>query len=199
MARLLIKTEGLANRTLELRLGVNHVGRDPQCDFPINHFTVSTHHCELIVSNNGVVLRDCDSTNGTFVNGQPVREVWLEPGQQVRLGEVELVVESTEVNIAIPKFERERVKPPVMLADGVMICPRHPQELATFQCTHCREIMCSACVHVLKRKGGLPLFLCPLCSNKCERLAIAKPQKKKGLLNYLTDTVRLKFGGRPKD
>ena len=33
MARLLIKTAGLENRTLELRLGVNHVGRDPDCDF----------------------------------------------------------------------------------------------------------------------------------------------------------------------
>ena len=42
MARLLIKTEGLENRTLELRLGVNRVGRDPDCDFPIDHPTVSS-------------------------------------------------------------------------------------------------------------------------------------------------------------
>ena len=49
MARLLIKTEGLENQILELRLGVNLVGRDPQCDFSINHPTVSTHHCELIL------------------------------------------------------------------------------------------------------------------------------------------------------
>ncbi|HEY5042269.1 MAG TPA: FHA domain-containing protein, partial [Verrucomicrobiae bacterium] len=106
MARLLVKTEGLENGMLELRLGVNLVGRDPQSDFPINHPTVSTHHCELILSNDGVVLHDCDSTNGSFVNGQPVADVWLEPGQQVRFGDVELVVESTAVNISIPKIER---------------------------------------------------------------------------------------------
>ena len=41
MARLLIKMEGLENRTLELRFGVNHVGRDPDCDFPIDHPAVS--------------------------------------------------------------------------------------------------------------------------------------------------------------
>ena len=31
MARLLIKTEGLENQTLELRFGTNRVGRDPDC------------------------------------------------------------------------------------------------------------------------------------------------------------------------
>jgi hypothetical protein len=193
MARLLIKTEGLENRTLELRLGVNQVGRDRHCDFPINHPTVSAHHCELILSNDGVVLRDCDSTNGTFVNGEPVREIWLEPGQQVRFGDVELLVESTEVNIAIPKYDRVRPPPAVeVLPDGAMICPRHAQTLATFKCPHCGEIMCSACVHVLKRKGGQPLFLCLICSNKCERLAVEKPKPKRGFIGFL-DTVRLKF------
>ena len=103
MARLLIKTEGLENQTLELRLGVNHVGRDPDCDFPIDHPTVSTSHCELVLSNDGVMLRDCDSTNGTFVNGEPVKEAWLLPGQTVHLGDVELFVETTEVNVAIPQ------------------------------------------------------------------------------------------------
>ena len=101
MARLLIKTEGLENRTLELRLGVNRVGRDPDCDFPIIHPTVSTNHCELVVTGVGVMLRDCNSTNGTFLNGDPVREAWLLPGQEVKLGDVELFVESTEVNVAV--------------------------------------------------------------------------------------------------
>jgi hypothetical protein len=193
MARLLIKTDGLENRTLELRLGVNHVGRNRDCDLPINHPTVSSQHCELILSNDGMVLRDCDSTNGSFVNGKRVREAWLEAGQEMRLGDVELLVESTEVNIAIPKFERERPKPPVVLADGAMICPRHLETPATFKCTNCREIMCSACVHVMKIRGGQPLFLCPICSHKCERLAGEKPKPKKGFMGFL-ETVRLKFG-----
>ena len=102
MAKLLIKTEGLENRTLELRFGVNHVGRDPESDFSIDHPTVSTSHCELVLSAEGVLLRDCDSTNGTFVNGDPIKEAWLLPGQTVNLGDVELFVESTEINISIP-------------------------------------------------------------------------------------------------
>jgi pSer/pThr/pTyr-binding forkhead associated (FHA) protein len=193
MARLLIKAEGLEERTLELRLGVNHVGRDPDCDFPISHPTVSSSHCELVLSSDGVLLRDCGSTNGTYVNGDPIQEAWLRPGQTVSLGEVELFVENTEVNVAIPRYERERPRPPVVLPDGALSCPRHPQMHATYQCTHCREVMCDSCVHVIRFKGGQPLFLCPLCSQKCEPIAAAKPKKKKTFIRFLRDTVKIRF------
>jgi hypothetical protein len=193
MARLLIKTEGLEFRTLELRLGVNRVGRNPDCDFPIPDSTVSTNHCELIVTDVGVMLRDCNSTNGTFLNGDPVCEAWLLPGQKVKLGDVELFVENTEVNIAIPKFEHERPKPPVVLADGTMVCPRHSQVQATHKCTHCHEVMCSDCVHIMRIKGSQALFLCPLCSHKCVAIEITMPKKKRGFIGFLQDTVKLRF------
>lgn len=200
MARLLVKTEGLNLNHLELRLGVNHVGRDPQSDFLLNHPTVSTHHCELILSNDGVVLHDCDSTNGSFVNGQPVREIWLEAGNEVKFGDVELFVESTEASISIPKIEREIPKPPVVLPDGALLCPRHPEARATFKCPHCREIMCTGCVRMMRIKGGKPLFLCCVCHQKCERIGGGPARKKKGFFGFLQQTVQLKFGhARPKE
>ena len=195
MARLLIKTDGLENRTLELRLGVNRVGRDPECDFPIIHPTISANHCEIVVSADGVLLRDCDSTNGTFINGDQIKESWLMRGQEVRLGDVELFVESTEVNVVIPQFERERPKPPALLEGGVVACSRHSQTPARYKCTHCHEVMCEHCVKVMRLKGGRPLFLCPVCSQKCEPIAgVAAPKKKKGFFASLADTVKLKFG-----
>jgi len=194
MARLLIKTAGLENRILELRLGVNRVGRDPECEFCIDHPTVSSLHCEIALSNDGVYVRDCDSTNGTFVNGQPVMEKWLDAGEQLRLGDVELLVESTDANVAIPKFDRDRPKPPVVLPTGMVACSRHAQSQATFKCTNCLDVMCDGCVRVMRIKGGQPVFLCAKCSHKCERIQIAaQPKKKKGFVGFL-DTVRLKFG-----
>ncbi|HVU27633.1 MAG TPA: FHA domain-containing protein [Verrucomicrobiae bacterium] len=193
MARLLIKTSGLENRTLELRLGVNRVGRDPDSDFPILHPTISTNHCELVVTEAGVILRDCNSTNGTFLNGDPIREAWLLPGQEVKLGDVELFVENTDITVSIPQYERERPKPPVVLADGAMICPRHSKVPASYQCTHCNEIMCSACVHIMRIKGSPPLFLCPLCSHKCVPIRVDQPKKKRGFIGFLQDTVKLRF------
>ena len=151
----MIKTEGLGSQALELRLGVNRVGRDPECEFCINHFTVSSVHCELALSHDGVYLRDCNSTNGTFINGDPIKETWLLKGQELKLGEVELLVESVDANIAIPTFEREQPKQvAVVLENGQMICPRHTEVMATYKCTHCQEVMCNSCVHVLRRQGG---------------------------------------------
>ncbi|HXB61143.1 MAG TPA: FHA domain-containing protein [Candidatus Acidoferrales bacterium] len=203
MATLLIKTEGLENQVLELRPGVNRVGRSPDSDFVINHGTVSTNHCEFILSADGVFLRDCDSTNGSSVNGSPIKEARLLAGQTVGLGDVELFVESTEANVVIPEYERPRPKPPVVLPTGAMICPRHTQAEAKYKCTHCREIMCGECVHVLRRKGGSPLFLCPLCSHKCELIQIVTAKKKKSFVEFLEDTVKLRFrdtvtGKKPK-
>lgn len=198
MARLQAKTEGLDIQVLELRLGVNRVGRSPDSDFIINHSTISTNHCEFILSADGVLLRDCNSTNGTFVNGDPIQEVRLIAGQTVILGDVELFVESTEANVVIPDYERPRPKPPVVLPDGAMVCPRHSRARAKYKCTHCLEIMCGECIHVLRRKGGNPLLLCPLCSHKCEPIQPAAPKKKKkSFVEFLQDTVKLRLKHLP--
>jgi len=97
--------------------------------------------------------------------------------------------------MAIPQFERPRQQPlpPVVLPDGTLTCSRHPQSHATYKCTHCKEVMCNACVHVMRRKGGTPLFLCVICSHKCERIQVAQPKKKKSFLGFLQDTVKLRF------
>lgn len=198
MARLIIQTEGLGKQAAELRLGLNRVGRDPGCELHLPHTTVSSHHAELSLFNDGVYLHDCDSTNGTFINGQPVAEAWLEAGQQIRFGDVELLVESTAAEIAIPEFDRsEPVAPaPVVLDDGRTACPRHPEVAATFRCSHCKEHMCNGCVKLLRLQGRTPHFLCRICSHPAERLdAAAAGKKKRGFFAMLQDTVKLKLPG----
>jgi len=195
MARLIIKTEGLGQQALELRLGINRVGRGADCELQLPHSTVSSLHCELALSNDGVHMRDCDSTNGTFINGQPVAEAWLVPGQQVRFGDVELLVESTNVVIGIPQYERGEppAAAPVILENGLTACPRHSEVAATFRCTYCKEMMCNACVRIMRIKGGKPHYLCRLCSHPAERVEATAPKKKKGFFAILQETVKLKF------
>ena len=198
MARLLIKTEGLGIQALELRLGVNRVGRDEECELQIQHSTISSLHCELSLSADGVYLRDCDSTNGVFINGDSVTESWLMPGQDLRFGVVELYVESTDARIAIPEIEVEAPKHLAIEQNGVLFCVRHPERRITFKCTQCTEVMCNACISIVKRQGGQPLYLCRVCHSRAERILVEKTKEKKGFLGFLQDTVRLKFGGRPK-
>ncbi|MGH7971888.1 MAG: FHA domain-containing protein [Limisphaerales bacterium] len=192
MARVQIVTEGFHNQVFELRLGVNRIGRSPANDFTIEHPTVSGRHCEIVLSETEIVVRDCDSTNGTFVAGQPVSKAVLSAGQTLRLGDVEMLVDSTEVKVSIPTFETAKPAPPVVLWDGSMLCRRHPQARATHQCTNCHEVLCDECVHHMRRRGGKVLKLCPLCSHKCERIGGEK-KKKKTFLGFLQKTVKLPF------
>ena len=52
---------------------------------------VSRHHAEIRVEGSEVVAVDLGSTNGTFVNGQPIRRVTLRDGARVTLGRTTLV------------------------------------------------------------------------------------------------------------
>ena len=209
MARLLIKMEGFENRPLTLRIGPNKIGRNPECDFHLEHSTVSSIHCELVLSAEGVLIRDCGSTNGTFVDRALVKETQLRAGQTVHLGDVELLVESTDITIAIPKFQqpahtkfpRAGVGSPVVLPDGALVCPRHQNSLATYKCNQCSELMCGKCVRSIKRQGGLALLFCPVCNGRCGRIN-TEPQKKKTFMDTLRRTVKLPFSalaGRTAD
>jgi len=193
MAKLMIKSAGFNNQVLNLNLGVNRLGRSPGNDFIIEHATVSSKHCEIALGDGEVTVRDCGSTNGTYINDQPVMEAKLAEGQILRLGDVDFLVESIDVTIAIPKFEASsRPAPPVVLTDGSLVCPRHKHARATHQCTHCREVLCDECVHRLRRRGGKLLKLCPLCSHKVEPIGGVK-KKKKTFLGFLQRTVKLPF------
>jgi hypothetical protein len=192
MARLVITSTGFGSRVIGLNLGVNRLGRSPKNDVQIEHPTVSATHGEIVLSDAGVVVRDCGSANGIYVDGQRIKEARLSAGQILHLGEVELLVETTEVTVAIPKFDVRRPAPPVVLADGSLICPRHPKARATHQCTHCREVLCDDCVHHLRRRGGKLMKFCPLCSHKCLPLG-AEKRKKKSLLSLWRKTTKLPF------
>jgi hypothetical protein len=63
------------------------LGRDPTADVVIDNVDVSWRHCLLDIQTRGVVLvRDLDSTNGTFVNGSLVHDTSINPGDLLELG-----------------------------------------------------------------------------------------------------------------
>jgi hypothetical protein len=78
-------------RTYEITTPLVILGRGTDCDLRLVDPGVSRHHAEIRVEDNDVVLVDLGSTNGTFVNGQPVRRVALTDGTRVTLGRTTLV------------------------------------------------------------------------------------------------------------
>ncbi len=77
--------------TYELQTPVTLLGRGTDCDLRLVDPGVSRHHAELRVEDDQVVLVDLGSTNGTLVNGQPVRRVALTDGTNVTLGRTAMV------------------------------------------------------------------------------------------------------------
>ncbi len=72
--------------------GVRTIGRATGADFIVDEALVSRVHCRLTALASGELeLHDLESTNGTFVNGQRVERVRLDPGDRVQVGRVELV------------------------------------------------------------------------------------------------------------
>jgi pSer/pThr/pTyr-binding forkhead associated (FHA) protein len=98
MARLVLLSEGLTGRTFDLKGAKTTVGRVPDNDFQIAEASVSSHHCELHLQGKDVLVKDLDSTNGTFVNGERVTETVLKPGQILRLGMIEMRLESGDAS-----------------------------------------------------------------------------------------------------
>jgi len=66
------------------------IGTAVGCDLLLTDSTVSKHHCSIALGEDGVLLRDHESTNGTRIAGTRVREAYLNSGTVLRLGETEI-------------------------------------------------------------------------------------------------------------
>ncbi|HET9316413.1 MAG TPA: FHA domain-containing protein, partial [Vicinamibacteria bacterium] len=86
-----------ATHEVELQGTVAILGRDPSCDLVINDVKCSRRHAVMEAGPDGLVVRDSGSANGVFVNGRKIDRVALQEGDEVKLGDVTLVVLAEEV------------------------------------------------------------------------------------------------------
>jgi hypothetical protein len=84
------------------------VGRDPSCEVVLDDKSVSRRHACIERRGEGWAVVDQGSANGTFVDGEPIRDAPLRDGQEVRLGMVAMRV---EIDSSLPA------------ADGTMLLP----------------------------------------------------------------------------
>lgn len=125
MAKLVIQNQGMTGRACELHADRTTIGRVEDNTFQIADASVSSHHCEVHLRGNDVVIRDLNSTNGSFIGNDKITEQVLKPGQVLRLGQVELKLEVEGMAPASPSA----TAPPAPVAakkqvDATMIMPR---------------------------------------------------------------------------
>lgn len=112
MAKLVVLSEGLTGRTCELTGEKTSIGRLDDNAFQIPEPSVSSHHCEILRRGAETVVKDLNSTNGTFINGEPVKEsAVIKPGQILRLGQIELRFESGTPAPGKTKLDQTRAIP----------------------------------------------------------------------------------------
>jgi len=84
----------MTGRTQELKAEKTTIGRVEDNTFQIAEPSVSSHHCEVLLRGKDVVVRDLNSTNGSYLNGEKITESVMKPGQILRLGQVEMRLET---------------------------------------------------------------------------------------------------------
>lgn len=96
------------------------IGRQATSDLPIPLSSISREHCELIVKDGSLTLRDLDSRNGTFRNEERVEgEVEIEPGDRIAVGPIIFTV---QIN-----GEPDHIEPPLMDAPTVSTAKPKPK------------------------------------------------------------------------
>jgi hypothetical protein len=71
------------------------IGRLPECTIALSDPNVSRRHAEIRRHGSDVVVADLQSTNGTRVNGVPIRERVLEDGDEITVGTTSIRFETS--------------------------------------------------------------------------------------------------------
>lgn len=103
------------------------IGRSPECEVVIDNLGVSRVHCEVVQKPGYFQLRDLESGNGTFVNGNRVDAYNLNQGDVVSLGKFTIRFEAD--GLPDPKDESGSGEMPV-LAEGAMTLAMDAASLA---------------------------------------------------------------------
>jgi DNA-binding NtrC family response regulator len=106
----LVVTEGPdAGREFVIERAKVYLGRAAVNDIVLTDRSISGTHLELRAEEQGMVLRDLSSTNGTYLAGCRVRELVLAPDVPIRLGpHTTLKLLPTDGVVELPLSEQER-------------------------------------------------------------------------------------------
>ncbi len=194
MPKLLFKTPSPTDG-LTLKEGLNRVGRDPANDLCLTDPSVSGFHCELHVLPREIRVRDLNSANGTFVDREAVTEAELRPGQELRLGAVEMILEVPPI-VAIPDLPKPVIKEQLYFPDGTPACLHHSDRPAVWHCSKCQFCICDDCVRFLKMAGRAEgLRFCKECGGRCQPIEPLEAAPSRG--SKVLAQLRKWFGGRP--
>src|SRR5258706_4428875 len=90
MAKLILSMDGLVLKEIALTKERTTIGRKPPNDIQIDNLAVSGEHAVIVTILQDSFLEDLGSTNGTVVNGQPIKKHFLQNNDIIELGKYKL-------------------------------------------------------------------------------------------------------------
>jgi len=111
MAKLILSLDGMVIREYPLTKERTTIGRKPHNDIVIDNLAISGEHAMIMTILNDSFLEDLGSTNGTLVNGQPIKKHFLQNSDVVELGKYKLkyVTEASAAQASPADFEKTMV------------------------------------------------------------------------------------------
>ena len=123
MAKLVLSMDGLVLKEIGLNKERMTIGRRPSNDIQIDNLAISGEHAAVVTILNDSFLEDMNSTNGTLVNGQPIKKHFLKNGDLVELGKYKLKYFSEAAPAADPEYERTLLLRPSTLKPVIPVAP----------------------------------------------------------------------------
>jgi len=115
-AKLILSMDGLVLKEIPLSKERTSLGRKPHNDIQIDNLAISGEHAVIVTILNDSFLEDLNSTNGTYVNGQPVKKHFLQNNDVVELGKYKLkYINETPSQTTTADFEKTMVLRPDMM------------------------------------------------------------------------------------
>lgn len=111
MAEVVVDYGGKEILRLPLKGSSMVIGRDPQCDLHLDNRALSRRHALIEKRGAAIWVKDLNSQNGTFVNGERVSEA----GQVLNGGDA---IEVGRYRVHIDGVEEARTDTPVLTLDG---------------------------------------------------------------------------------
>jgi uncharacterized RDD family membrane protein YckC len=149
LAKLIVNPTSTNRREIALARALVSIGRDPSNDLVLPDAMVSRRHAVIECRGSQYYLRDCNSSNGSVINGDRVSERRLRDGDLVAIGSARLL------------FREEREE------SGAKIVP-HPSA-PRLVCPACHgdyrkgDVFCRECGEKLPEPSGPPKAVCASC------------------------------------
>ena len=104
-----IVTQQIANRReWVFEHGVITIGSLDDNNLVIKDDTVSRYHAEIIQEDDTYIIRDLESTNGTWVNQVRIKEAYLTEGCSLRFGQAEFIFQPLDEEVAVVPSNEEK-------------------------------------------------------------------------------------------